>query len=53
MEIHRIHNMRQRFEGGSRFSELLIANYDLRERETLGQTSLFQPEYQEDSICDL
>ncbi len=53
MEVHRIHNMRQRFEGGSRFSELLIANYDLRERETLGQTSLFQPEYQEDSICDL
>lgn len=53
MEVHRINNMRQRFEGGSRFSELLIANYDLRERETLGQTSLFQPEYQEDSICDL
>ena len=53
MEVHRINNMRQRFEGGSRFSELLIANYDLRERETLGQTSLFQPEHKEDSICDL
>ena len=29
----RLNNIRQRFDGGSMFSELLIANYDIKERE--------------------
>ncbi len=39
----RPHNMRQRFEGGSEFPELLIANYDLNDPSQLlmGQTTLF------------
>ena len=31
-ETTRLNNMRQRFEGGSQFSELFIANYDMDER---------------------
>ena len=41
----RLNNIRQRFDGGSMFSELLIANYDMNER--LGnniQLSLFEME---------
>ena len=33
MEVSRLNNMKQRYEGGSLFGELLIANYDMRERE--------------------
>ena len=33
MEVSRIHNIRQRYDGGCVFNELLIANYDPRERE--------------------
>ena len=45
MELTRPHNMRQRFEGGAEFPELLIANYDLNDPSKLlmGQTSLFNP----------
>ena len=43
LEKKRPHNMRQRFEGGSEFPELLIANYDLNDPSQLlmGQTTLF------------
>ncbi len=41
-EITRLNNMRQRFEGGSQFSELLIANYDMNERmRATSQIALF------------
>lgn len=47
----RLHNMRQKFEAGSEFPELLISNYDLREKilSESGQMSLFsdEPEYEE------
>lgn len=45
VETRRLHNMRQRFEGGAEFPELLIANYDLNDpsRLLMGQTTLFQP----------
>ena len=45
LETRRLHNMRQRFEGGAEFPELLIANYDLNDpsRLLMGQTTLFQP----------
>ena len=45
IELKRLHNMRQRFEGGAEFPELLIANYDLNDpsRLLMGQTTLFQP----------
>lgn len=33
MEVSRINNIKQRYDGGCLFEELLIANYDLRERE--------------------
>lgn len=41
--ISRLHNMRQRYEGGAMFDELIIANYDLekaRESKVL-QTNMF------------
>lgn len=49
MPVSRLHNMRQRYDGGSEFPEVLIANYDLTERFKLYkpdepvpvQTSLF------------
>lgn len=43
LELKRLHNMRQRFEGGAEFPELLIANYDLNDPSQLllGQTTLF------------
>ncbi len=41
----RLNNIRQRFDGGSMFGELLIANYDLNERlNTNQQISLFEME---------
>ena len=41
----RLNNIRQRFDGGSMFGELLIANYDLNERlNTNQQISLFELE---------
>ena len=45
LETRRLHNMRQRFESGAEFPELLIANYDLNDPSKLlmGQTTLFQP----------
>jgi len=33
MEVSRLNNIKQRYDGGCLFEELLIANYDLRERE--------------------
>ena len=33
IEVERINNIRQRVEAGSKFKELLIANYDMTERE--------------------
>jgi len=33
MEVSRINNIKQRYDGGCVFNELLIANYDLRERQ--------------------
>lgn len=43
MELKRLHNMKQRFEAGSEFPELLIANYDIFDPSVLAsaQTSLF------------
>ena len=43
LEATRPHNMRQRFEGGAEFPELLIANYDLHDPSQLAsaQISLF------------
>lgn len=43
METSRINNIKQRYDGGCQFSELLIANYDLRERSRLApeQMNLF------------
>lgn len=42
-EITRLNNMRQRFEGGSQFSELFIANYDMEERaRATAQITLFE-----------
>ena len=32
METTRINNIKQRYDNGAQFPELLIANYDLRER---------------------
>ena len=41
-EITRLNNMRQRYEGGAQFSELLIANYDMDERRrATSQITLF------------
>ena len=41
-EIMRLNNMRQRYEGGAQFSELLIANYDMDERRrATSQITLF------------
>ncbi len=41
-EVSRLNNMRQRFESGSQFSELLIANYDMNERmRATSQIALF------------
>jgi DNA adenine methylase len=41
--ISRLNNLRQRYESGSQFEELLIANYDMDERRQAGaiQMSLF------------
>lgn len=45
----RINNIRQRFDGGSMFGELLIANYDMGERlNTSRQLSLFDFEGEQD-----
>jgi DNA adenine methylase len=46
MEVSRLNNIKQRYAGGCLFEELLIANYDLRERENLApvQISLFEAE---------
>ena len=42
-EVTRLNNMRQRFEGGAQFSELLIANYDMDERmRATAQITLFE-----------
>ena len=43
LEFKRLFNMKQRFEKGAQFPELLIANYDLFDTSQLfsGQTSLF------------
>ena len=43
MEAKRLHNMKQRFESGAQFPELLIANYDLHDSSQLAsaQISLF------------
>lgn len=43
MEIKRLHNMKQRFDAGSEFPELLIANYNIYDSSVLAsaQTSLF------------
>ena len=41
----RLNNIRQRFDGGSMFGELLIANYDLNERlNSNRQISFFDEE---------
>ena len=41
----RLNNIRQRFDGGSMFGELLIANYDLNERKNANpQMTLFEME---------
>ena len=41
----RLNNIRQRFDGGSMFGELLIANYDLNERLNANrQISLYDME---------
>ena len=50
IEVSRINNIKQRYDNGCLFEELLIANYDLRERENLqpSQMSLF--EYESESI---
>ena len=41
----RLNNIRQRFDGGSMFGELLIANYDLNERRNANpQMTLFEME---------
>lgn len=47
----RINNIRQRFDGGSMFGELLIANYDMGERlNTSRQLSLFDFEQGENDV---
>ena len=47
----RINNIRQRFDGGSMFGELLIANYDMGERlNTSRQLSLFDFEQGESDV---
>ena len=40
---NRINNIKQRYDNGAQFSEILIANYDMheRERDGLGQMNLF------------
>lgn len=45
--VTRLHNMKQRFDGGAEYPELLIANYDVWERsKTIPvQASLFDPSY--------
>lgn len=41
-EVTRLNNMRQRFEGGAMYSELLISNYDMNERmRATSQIALF------------
>ena len=47
LELKRLHNMRQRFEGGAEFPELLIANYDINDPSQLlmGQTTLFNTKF--------
>lgn len=43
MEATRINNIKQRYDSGAEFAELIIANYDLRDRERLAlpQMTLF------------
>jgi DNA adenine methylase len=40
---NRINNIKQRYDNGAQFPEILIANYDMheRERDGLGQMNLF------------
>jgi DNA adenine methylase len=38
--VSRLNTIKQRYEGGSLFDELLIANYDLRERENLAPVQM-------------
>ena len=44
METSRINNIKQRYDGGCQFNELLIANYNLYERQNLAplQMNLFE-----------
>ena len=48
MEVTRLNTIKQRYENGSQFPELLIANYDLTERaRTLpSQMTLFEQGYE-------
>lgn len=44
-EISRLNNLAQRYEGGCRYAELLISNYDTSERSRMShQLSLFEDE---------
>jgi len=44
-EITRLNNMKQKYDPGSQFPELLIANYDMKERsQTNNQLTLFEQE---------
>lgn len=51
-DFKRVHSMRQKYEAGSEFPELLIANYDLtkRVREAPMQLSLFENEQEKIDI---
>lgn len=40
METTRINNIKQRYDGGCQFPELIIANYDLQERSRLQPTQM-------------
>ena len=46
MKVRRLNNIKQRYDGGCLFNELLIANYDLLEREKMqpAQMTLFNNE---------
>ena len=51
-DFKRVHSMRPKYEAGSEFPELLIANYDLtkRVREAPMQLSLFKNEQEKIDI---
>lgn len=41
-EVTRLNNIKQRYDGGAQFSELLISNYDMDERRrATSQITLF------------